>query len=285
MKEIITKITETGAEGAAILCDTLCRISVFGNDSTELLGSTFRLCRGLEKDLSKFSANGDIQRLNASVTGCEVSPQTVELLGLALRCGEISDGAFDVTAGQGRVSTVGDFYVEGCVVTKKADVQIDLGGIAKGYIADAAAKYLRDAGVEHAILDFGGNVLVIGESPSGRPWNVGLRDPQGGKNSYFAVVAVSDMSVVTSAEYERGKHIIDPRTGEPAETDCVSATVIARSSAFADAMATALFVGGESLLQTAAERVENQFEAVIAKKSGHVFYTSGLEGNIRFCTH
>lgn len=284
MKEILTQVTDTGAEGAAILCDTLCRISIFGSFGKELLDSTFGLCRELEKDLSKFSGDGDIQRLNASAAGCRVSKRTAELLKLALSCRDLSQGAFDTTARRGCVSSAGDFSVEGCTVTKRPGVRVDLGGIAKGYIADTAANYLRDAGVEHAMLDFGGNVAVIGESPSGRPWNVGLRDPRGGQNSFFAVVAASDTSVVTSAEYERGKHIIDPGTGEPADTDCASATVIARSSAFADAMATALFVGGEALLREIEKRSGSNFEAVIVKKSGHVFYTSGLEGNIRFCT-
>ena len=286
MTEIITKTTETGAEGAAILCDTLCRISIFGNKSTELIENTFRLCRALEKDLSKFSGDGDIQRLNASAAGCGVSQQTAELLKLALSCRDISGGAFDVTARQGHVSNSGDLSVEGCTVIKRPGVRVDLGGIAKGYITDAAAGNLRNTGIAHAMLDFGGNVVVVGGSPSGRPWNVGLRDPRGGPDSFFAVVAVTDASVVTSAEYERGKHIIDPGTGKPADAGCVSATVIARSSAFADALATALFVGGENLLKKMENRpgAESSFEAVIVKKSGHVFFTSGLEKRISFCS-
>lgn len=283
MSAAVTRLTETGAEGAAFLCDTLCRLTVFGSGNIQAIETAFAACAELEREMSCYSDDGDVKRLNLSDCGAAVSAQTAELLSLALECCALSGGRFDVTVRSGYISREGSFAVDGTYISKRPDVSFDLGGIAKGYIADVAADILRANGIDSAIADFGGNVVLIGDSPTARPWNVGIRAPGGGNDSYFAVVeAASNTSVVTSAEYERGRHIIDPRTGGPADTDCVSATVIARSSAFADAMATALFIGGETLALSLLERGA-ALEAVIAKKTGRVFYTPGLEGRIRFC--
>lgn len=283
MSTAVTRLTETGAEGTAFLCDTLCRMTVFGSGNIQAIEMAFAACAKLERELSCYSTDGDIKRLNQSDHGTAVSEKTAELLRLALECCALSDGCFDITAHSGYISREVSFSVDGTDVSKLSGVSFDLGGIAKGYIADAAADVLREHGVNSAIVDFGGNIVLLGDSPAGRPWNVGIREPAGGNNSYFAVVeAEANTSVVTSAEYERGRHIINPRTGRAADTDCISATAIARSSAFADAMATALFIGGETLAAAMLERGA-EFDAVIAKKSGRVFYTPGLEGRIRFC--
>jgi thiamine biosynthesis lipoprotein len=165
------------------------------------------------------------------------------------------------------------------------DSAIVLGGIAKGFIADALLDLLRSRGVSSAIVNLGGNVAVMGGKPDGSPFSVGLRAPissaQRGE-SCFAALPLHDGSVVTSGVYERAfeqggeffHHILDPRTGFPARSDIVSASVIARNSLDADGFSTALVIMG---LDCAKDFIEARdgVEAVFMTAGGEVYATSG----------
>lgn len=129
--------------------------------------------------------------------------------------------------------------------------QIDLGGIAKGYIADKLKDYLTQKGVKSAIINLGGNVLLVGDK-YGKNFTIGINYPFSESGEEIAVVELSDKSIVTSGVYERyfqkdGKlyhHILDPETGYPVENNLYSVTIIANSSTTADALSTAVFVMG-----------------------------------------
>lgn len=124
-------------------------------------------------------------------------------------------------------------------------MKIDLGGIAQGYAADRVAMILRQRHVKSAIINIGGEVIVIGKSPKGRPWRVGIRNPRG--KGIIETVELEDLAIATSGDYEkfflinekRYPHIINPKTGFPA-LDFVSVTIFAKDAAFADAIATAV---------------------------------------------
>jgi len=128
--------------------------------------------------------------------------------------------------------------------------RIDLGAVAKGVLADRAAARLKSLGYRQGILDFGGNILLLGGRPDGRPWRVALRHPREG-GRWWGSVAVRDQAVVTSGDYERYfvsenvryHHILDPETGMPAR-GCLSVTVVGPAAGVADALSTALFVLG-----------------------------------------
>lgn len=129
---------------------------------------------------------------------------------------------------------------------------LDMGGIAKGYIGQKLAELLRSQGAEHALLDLGGNVVTLGEKSEGRPWRVGLQRPDQARNTYFAVINAKDVSVITSGAYERyfekdGKrygHILSAKTGRPVLTDIASVSIVDANGAKADAWCTALFAMG-----------------------------------------
>jgi thiamine biosynthesis lipoprotein len=132
-------------------------------------------------------------------------------------------------------------------------VQIDLGGIAKGYICDQVADFLRSRGVTSGLLNFGGNVVAIGQHPEGRPWSVALQRPDALRDTAgFAVVACEDGAVVTSGIYERGfeweghryHHVLDPRSCWPVDNGLLSVSVLAADAMLADALATAILVLG-----------------------------------------
>ena len=165
---------------------------------------------------------------------------------------------------------------ENNTVTLPAGMQIDLGGIAKGYIADQVAALVRGR-CSGAMLNFGGNVYAVGTKPDGSAYRVGVQDPDDPNNSSpIGVVSVIDRSVVTSGIYERGftidgvryHHILSPWTGLPSDSDLASATIIAESSMDADALATACIVlGSEKALQLTQE---NGYPALMILRDGTV---------------
>lgn len=133
-------------------------------------------------------------------------------------------------------------------------MSIDLGAIAKGYGADEATQVLRDNGIKDAIVDIGGDVVVIGTK------KVGIQNPIGvATGEYMGIIEVTDGTVVTSGSYERnfiqdGKlyhHILNPYTGYPSDSGLLSATIIGKNSMDADAMATIVFMMGNKGLEFA----------------------------------
>lgn len=276
--------TETAHSAAGFACDTVVTVTAYAPQET--VDATLRICADYEKILSKTAAGSDIDRLNrANGAPVEVQPETAALLALAVEIGTASGGAFDVSIAP--ASALWDFKAEepqipdenallaACgwidyrnividetTVTLKNGAEIDLGGIAKGYIADCVAAYLRRQGVTSACINMGGNVVLIGTKPDGSPWTVGVRDPNGTPEQSEEVLALSDAAVVTSGTYERGfdldgvryHHILDPKTGMPVQNGLASVTVIGTQSALCDALSTACFVLGEEKSRPVLER-------------------------------
>ena len=164
---------------------------------------------------------------------------------------------------------------------------LDVGGIAKGYAADEAARILTENGVEHALLDFGGNVLVVGTKPDGSQWRIGIQDPDRGANrgAYVGIVTVTDTAVVTSGPYERYfdeggvryHHILDSTTGYPVWNGLQSVTIIHERSIAADALSTAVFSMGLDDGMTFVESEEG-VEAIFIDEENRIYISSGLDG-------
>ncbi|MCR5094417.1 MAG: FAD:protein FMN transferase [Lachnospiraceae bacterium] len=167
-------------------------------------------------------------------------------------------------------------------------LMLDLGGIAKGYAADRLKEYLEDRGVSSAVINLGGNVLLVGSRPDGSDFQVGIQDPGTGTaeavtgQTLFSVPA-SDVSIVTSGIYERYfeengvryHHILDPQTGYPADSGLSSVTVISPDSASGDALATALLVMGAEKGQELMEHLPDM-EALFITGDGEILKTSGF---------
>jgi thiamine biosynthesis lipoprotein len=259
--------------------------------------------------LSKTVPGSDVWRINhASGEAVAVNEKTIEILKTAQEVSKASNGAFNIAVGaimalwhftDGTVIlpdeskltdavTSSDYTQirldEGNMVTVAPGLQIDLGGIAKGYITDQIAKFLIERGIKNAILNFGGNIVTVGNKPDGSPWNIGLQNPLGKRGKdYWAVVKSNDNSVVTSGVYERGfelngiwyHHILDPRTGWPVRNDLLTVAVCSKSSMLADALATAMFVLGTTGGMQLAE--EFGVNAVFLEKGNKITYTKGLD--------
>ncbi|MBY4798155.1 FAD:protein FMN transferase [Collinsella sp. AGMB00827] len=302
------------------------------------LASCVERCQFFEERLSRTRPISDLSRAHREAPKpVEVSHETAELIEAALVYGQKSRGCFDIT--MGTVSALWDFHTgkiptsrmlaralehvgaervriergEGSASSFLAisdpETMLDLGGIAKGYIADDLARLLEAAGVGRFVLDLGGNILVRGGRPahdpasdavhtpssnskalSGEasshslPWKIGIVNPRDPARSR-AIVEITEGSVVTSGIHERrcirgGKiyhHILDPRTGMPASSDVASATIIAQRSLDADGFSTtALMLGSEE----ARDYIEAMpgIEAVFITKNDTVIWTSGIAG-------
>lgn len=170
------------------------------------------------------------------------------------------------------------------VYLSKVGMRIDLGALAKGYIADKLKEFLVEQGVQSGIINLGGNILTIGENPTyQRPWRIGIQNPILDRGEHVAVIAVSDASVVTSGIYERqlvvdGKtyhHIFDRKTGYPMETEVASLTIVAKKSVDCEIWTTRLF--GQNPYDII-EEIEQQpgLEAFVITKNQKMMYTSGI---------
>ena len=159
-------------------------------------------------------------------------------------------------------------------------------GIAKGYAADLLRAQLEKEGVTSATLDLGGDVFVMGRKTDGSDWRIAVKDPAD-TESYLGVVSAADKFIVTSGVYERYfeengvryHHILDPKTGCPAESGLVSVTVLCENGAWADALSTACFVLGTDGAFALRDDLADQgtdFELILVTDDGRVLYTDGL---------
>lgn len=285
------------------LFDTVITLTVYG--SQEVLDAAMDRCRYFERIFSRTVEGSDVWRINeAEGDPVAVAPETADVIARSLAYSEVSDGLFDITIGA--VSTLWDFregvrpaesaiaeaitHIDyrgirvGGTTVQLADAaaKVDLGGIAKGYIADDLRRLLIDQGVESACLNLGGNVAVLGSKPDGSPWSVGVQDPNGAAQDVIAAVPCRDGSVVTSGLYERQfvegdttyYHILDPRTGYPVETDVVSSSLLTSSSLDGDAYATILFLlGRQEALDVL--NADGRFEGLIVDDEGGIALSEG----------
>ena len=297
--------------------DTVMNLTVYGENAAAALESAEKELHTLDEAvLSRTAEGSELYALNASngetVTygADDILPALIET---ALTISDATDGAFDPTlapvldawgftkdsrrvpsadeltellshAGCGKVRL--EHTAAGYAVTLLDGAQLDLGGIAKGYAADVLRAQLEQEGVTSATLDLGGDVFVMGQKTDGSDWRIAVKDPAD-TESYLGVVSAADQFIVTSGVYERYfeengvryHHILDPKTGSPAESGLVSVTVLCENGAWADALSTACFVlgpdGALALRDDLADQGTN-FELILVTDDGSVLYTDGL---------
>ena len=285
-------------------------VSVSASASKEVVEEALGLASHFDEALSRTNDASDIGRLNAAGGApVDVADDTARLLEAAIRFARDTDGFFDVTIGAvsslwdfraarkpddarvrealGHVD-IGNLTVQGSVARLDDPAAIiDLGGIAKGYIADKMVERLAARECSSALIDLGGNIYALGCKPSGDAWVVGVKDPLSPSGGLAAKLEVRDESVVTSGINERFfvqdgvtyHHVLDPRTGYPIETDLASATVVCPSSTVADVYATwALALGGR---QAALRLGERGIDALLIDKSGAISCVGAMDERMR----
>lgn len=257
--------------------DTVVQLEVWGAD-TEIMDHCKELCENYEQLLSTTIETSEISKINqAAGQPVEISDETADLIQKGIEYSKLSGGKFDITIAS--ASELWDFHDNGnetipteeqlkeavshinyknieldhnTVTLKDPEAKIDLGGIAKGYIADKLKEYLQSEGIEHAWLNLGGNVLTLGNKPDGSSFRIGLQKPFSQSGEILGILPVSDQSVVTSGNYERYfekdgviyHHILDPSTGYPIQNNLYQVTVISDQSVDGDALSTTCYALG-----------------------------------------
>lgn len=264
----------------------------------------------LEKIMSRHMEFSTVSRLNrrSPGSGMDVGPELAEVLTCAQKVYRETDGAFDPTVtplitlwkeartipSQQEVerarAQVGfeHISIQGDIVTRNKDVILDLGGIAKGFIADSIAELLRKRGVKAGLVNAGGDIRVFGRRRGG--FIIGIRDPDKRKGEIKRTRIYSG-AAVTSGSYERfriidGKrisHIIDPKTGNPVAGSLKSVTVCARDAATADAIATGIFVMGFERGKKLLKRLED-VSGVLITADGTVWPEDVPDRNSMYAT-
>ena len=299
--------------------DTVCSISVYDMEEMSKEGAqsaideAFKLCSHYESLLSRTKEGSDIYKLNhAGGKPVECDPQTVEVIRKGLYYSEMSGGAFDITIG--RVTDLWDFHAEdpqvpvdeelkkavstvnwenvsiegNTVMISDPETHLDLGGIAKGFIADKVGEKLEESGVTSAVISLGGNIVCVGKKPAGKefkPFRVGIEKPYSEQSEIVGAVDCKDETVVTSGVYQRYfekdgvqyHHILDATTGLPAQSDVVGVTLKAADgkSADCDALATILLIMGEEKAMKMLEETDG-FEAFFILEDGTFASTEGM---------
>lgn len=288
--------------------DTVVELRLNGTDDQSLIDKCFEKMGQFESLFSRTREGSDVWKINHSAGNpVEISDDTAAMIELAKHYYELSDGAFDITVAP--YTEIWDFqnnpgiipeektiaearshvgfpllHLDGSTVTlDDPQAAIDLGGIAKGYIADRLKEYLLSQGIESGYINLGGNMLTIGTKPGNVPWNIGIRKPFAEASDIITAVKVDGLSVVTSGTYERYfekdgtiyHHILDPANGHPVQNGLQSVTILSSSSADGDALSTSCFVLGLDRGMELAESLDG-IEALFITDDGELHYSSGF---------
>ncbi len=286
--------------------DTYMTVSVYGENAETAAEKVSDKITELDGLWSATNENSEIFRIDhGNGEALEISAETADILQKALEISEFTGGALDCTIYPVLTEwgfTTGEYHVpddekikelllrtgyekislNGNILTVPEGMQIDLGAVGKGQASEIAAKILRENGIEHALIDLGGNIRTVGNKPDGSDWRLGLRSPFDEDN--IGVIEISEGAAVTSGGYERyfvgddGKkysHIIDPDSGRPAESGLVSVTVIGNDAALCDGLATAMFVLGAEKSE-ALWRQRSDIDMILVTDDKKIIVTEGL---------
>lgn len=245
--------------------NTICTIEIRDlpkDKADKAIVEAFKQCKEYDNLFSRTVEGSDIYKINHSNgKPVEVSNDTIEMLRFAIDTSKKSGGRFDISIG--KLADLWNFTaenpkkpadndilklipkvdynnikIEGNTVTlKDPDQWLDLGAVAKGFVADKLDKSLRKAGTNSALINLGGNLSTIGNAQPDKPWYIGIEKPYSDRKEAVGAVKLTDQTIVTSGVYERYfeengvkyHHILDPKTGYPVKTDIVSISIISKA--------------------------------------------------------
>ncbi len=301
--------------------NTFVTVTLYEYSDKSAVDGCIQLCSDYEKLLSKTLESSEIYKMNHRAAGersFTVSDKTAQVLAKGLEYSRISGGAFDITIEP--LSSLWDFTAEEPQVPSRRLIEkdigkvgyenvvlegnrvtflndettIDLGAIAKGFIADEMKSYLEENGVTSALINLGGNILCVGGQPGGDPFKIGLQRPYASYAETVAALNVTDLSVVSSGVYERHfikdginyHHILNPRTGFPYENGLTQVSVISGKSVDGDGLSTTCFALGLEEGMKLIESMEGVYgffsprmERCIIRRVRKAFWLKGLSRN------
>ena len=300
-----TSAEESSPSREVYAMDTVMTLEACGQNADAALDEAVAEIERLDALWSIASSDGEIAQLNAEKQ-ITASADTLALLTRAKEISAATSGLFSTTIAplmEAWGFTSGDYRVpdeaelsallahvddeeiaiSDSTVTIPADAKVDLGGIAKGFTSARVMEIFRENGVENGILSLGGNVQTLGTKPDGTLWRVGLQNPAD-ERALFATLELADKAVITSGAYERNfekngvvyHHIIDPRTGYPAESGLSSVTIVSDDGTLADGLSTALYIMGKEAAVEFWRAHRDDFDMVLLADDGAVTVSAGI---------
>ena len=286
-----------------MVMDTILEQQIWGKPGLKAAKKVFSKIKHLERLWNRFNPDSLISKINqaAGLHPVRADIDTISIIKTAKIFSTQTDGTFDITVlpllqlwqkaekenklpKSEKLEKALSFVNSTAIIIDNNEIflplkgmAIDLGGIAKGYAVDIAREIYLNNGIKKAIINFGGNVMVIGTKPDGSKWKIGLQKPESIRGECFGFVEASNCSVVTSGNYERYykigekyfSHIINPKTGISSSQEISSTTVISDSSTEADALATATIVMGQLKAQKLFNKI-NKSQIIMLTKKGEI---------------
>lgn len=300
------------SESEIFALDTAITLKVYGSKRVVVLKKLEDKINELDEMLSTGKETSEVSRLNRSGVAV-LSPTVANLVKRSLDIYKKTDGLFDITIYplmelwgfptknykvpsekeiEEKLKLVGsdkiDFNEETRKISfKNKGMEIDFGGIGKGYITDELVKILTDEKVESAIINLGGNVFGFRKKPDGSLWNIAIRDPNE-PDKYMAAIRLEDSAVITSGGYERYfeengviyHHILDPRTGKPSESGLKSVSIISKDGTLADALSTSLFIMGEEKAIGCWKENGSNFDILLMTNDNRLLVSAGIKDKV-----
>jgi thiamine biosynthesis lipoprotein len=288
--------------------DTYMSLTAYGAKAEDAVTVAIHEIQRLDAMFSVGNTDSDVTTANMQGSAT-VSDETAYLVEQSLEISRKTDGAFDITIYP--VMELWGFTTKNYKVPQadelqetlkrvsyenvslkdhelvlKNNAQIDFGGIAKGYTSSRVMQIFKEYGIEHGMVNLGGNVQTLGTKTDGTAWRVAIQSPQGG-NQYLGVLETSDQAVITSGGYERYfeengvtyHHIIDPKTGYPSDSDLTSVTIVCADGTKADALSTSFFVMGLERAESFYENTDLDFDVILLTKDNQIYISEGIAQN------
>ena len=289
--------------------DTYMTVKAYGSNGDAAVDAAVDEINRLDALLSTGKKDSEIGQINAN-NGGQLSEDGAILMERSLELYKSTNGAFDVaiypvmkawgfTDGNYQVPDADtlkatlelvdpsliDYDKETSTVSFKKDgVQIDLGGIAKGYTSSRIMDIYKEKGVTSGLVNLGGNAQVFGTKPDGSLWHVAVQSPDS-EDEYLGVLETKDKAIITSGGYERYfekdgvtyHHIIDPSTGYPADNGLISVTIVSADGTLADGLSTSLFVMGKDKATNYWKAHSDEFDMILLTDDEKLYVSEGIK--------
>lgn len=299
---------------------TICTLSIYNKGKKKVLQKGFDRIEKTEKQATLTKAHSELDKINANagIKPVKVSKDMWPLMEKAMYYSKNSDGAFDMAIGA--ITNLWKIGLPGARVPEQYEIdaalplvdyhdvqlnrekrtvyltkkgmRLDFGGIAKGYIADQVRDVFRKNGVNTAIIDLGGNIIVMGHSPvaDNKPWNVGVQDPYAKRGTALGTLPAKNASIVTAGIYEKYLkanghtyiYLFNHKTGYPYENNLAGVTILSPKSVDGDALSNAAFNKGvKKGLAYINNKHQKNIQAVFVTKDKKVYITDGLKNKFK----
>lgn len=288
---------------------------VYGKNNLKAISKVNSTLKELESKLSLYVDGSSIDKINknAGVTFVKVDSFTYDLIEKSLEYCKLSDGMFDITIAPltklwgittenpkvptneeiSKSQELVDYHkvilnkADKSIMLKENNMEIDLGGIAKGYVCKVVKDIYNQFNIKSALISIGGNVYVHGKKPNESLFSLGIRDPLGNANDIVGKIDVKDKVVATTGGYERffekdGEvfhHILDIKTGFPVKNDILSVTIISDDGGLSDFLSTALFIAGKEKINKYLNH--DKFSIIVIDSEKNIYISNNLKNNFK----